>query len=128
MDTRGACVVHETRPDTFFATAGYRADLGPIWTFNPDRLGGIPSTFRWAMTQGCADPMEAFYRAADLVGGIANHGEMPLVVGEGPRRPRRRRPRRRAALRRGRHRRPGARRGPPGRHARRADMTAVSEF
>ena len=76
MDTRGACVVHETRPDTFFATAGHRADLGPIWTFNPDRLGGIPSTFRWAMTQGCADPMEAFYRAADLVGAVANHGEM----------------------------------------------------
>ena len=76
MDTRGACVVHETRPDTFFATAGHRAGLGPIWTFNPDRLGGIPSTFRWAMTQGCADPMEAFYRAADLVGAVANHGEM----------------------------------------------------
>ena len=56
MDARGACVVHETRPDTFFATAGHRARLGPIWTFNPDRLGGIPSTFRWAMTAGLRRP------------------------------------------------------------------------
>lgn len=76
MDARGAVVVHETRPDTYFATAGHRARLGPIETFNPDLLGGIPSTFRWAMTQGCDDPREAFYRAADLVGAVANHGEM----------------------------------------------------
>ena len=76
MDHRGAAVVHETRPDTFFATAGHRALLGPIQTFNPDLLGGIPSTFKWAMTAGCADPMEAFYRAAGLVGAVANHGEM----------------------------------------------------
>ena len=76
MDHRGACLVHETRPDTFFATAGYRAMLGPVQTFNPDLLGGIPSTFKWAMTAGCDDPAEAFYRAADLVGAVADHGEM----------------------------------------------------
>ncbi len=77
MDHQGACVVHETRPDTFFATAGHRARDGrPIWTFNPDLLGNIPSTFRWAMTAGCDDPREAFYRAANLVGAVANHGEM----------------------------------------------------
>jgi Type IV secretory system Conjugative DNA transfer len=76
MEHRGACIVHETRPDTFFATAGHRARLGPVQTFNPDLLGDIPSTFRWAMTAGCDDPREAFYRAADLVGAVANHGEM----------------------------------------------------
>ena len=76
MDHRGACVVHETRPDTFHATAGHRAALGPIQTFNPDGLGNIPSTFRWAMTAGCDDPAEALYRAADLVGAVAQHGEM----------------------------------------------------
>ena len=76
MDHRGACVVHETRPDTFYATAGHRATLGQVQTFNPDRLGDIPSTLRWAMTAGCADPAEALYRAADLVGAVADHGEM----------------------------------------------------
>ena len=76
MDHQGACLVHETRPDTYFATAGHRNLLGPIETFNPDNLGGIPSTFKWAMTAGCADPAEAFYRAADLVGAVADHGEM----------------------------------------------------
>ena len=76
MEHRGACVLHETRPDTFHATAGHRATLGRIDTFNPDGLGNIPSTFRWAMTVGCGDPAEALYRAADLVGATAQHGEM----------------------------------------------------
>ena len=64
------------RPDLYFGTAGHRKDTGPVQTFNPDDIGGIPSTFRWAMTAGCEDPAEAFYRAADLVGAVANVGEM----------------------------------------------------
>jgi type IV secretion system protein VirD4 len=77
MGHPGAAAVHETRPDTFYATAGHRARDGrPVEVWNPDRLGGIPSTFRWAMTAGCADPAEALYRAADLVGAVTGTGDM----------------------------------------------------
>ena len=76
IDHPGPAVVHETRPDQFWGTAGYRARRGPVQTFNPDNLGGIPSTFGWAMTAGCDDPAEALYRAANLVGAVADTGEM----------------------------------------------------
>jgi type IV secretion system protein VirD4 len=76
IDWPGPALIHETRPDLFRGTAGYRGDLGPLQIFNPDRTGGIPSTFRWAMTSGCGDPAEALYRAADLVGAVADTGEM----------------------------------------------------
>ena len=76
IDHPGPAVVHETRPDQYWGTAGYRYRTGPVQTFNPDNLGGIPSTFRWAMTAGCDDPAEALYRAADLVGAVADTGEM----------------------------------------------------
>jgi type IV secretion system protein VirD4 len=73
---RGPALIHETRPNMYQGTAGWRAQLGPIQIFNPDGTGGIPSTFRWAMTSGCADPTEALYRASDLVGAVADTGEM----------------------------------------------------
>lgn len=73
---RGPVLAHETRPDLYRGTAGYRAQYGPLQVFNPDRTGGIPSTFRWAMTSGCDDPAEALYRASDLVGAVAGQGEM----------------------------------------------------
>jgi type IV secretion system protein VirD4 len=77
IDHPGPALAHEAmRPDLYFGTAGYRKNTGPIQTFNPDGIGNIPSTFRWAMTAGCEDPAEAIYRAADLVGAVADVGEM----------------------------------------------------
>ena len=76
IDHPGPALVHETmRPSLYRGTARYRKDR-PIQTFNPDAIGKIPSTFRWAMTAGCEDPAEAIYRAADLVGAVADVGEM----------------------------------------------------
>jgi type IV secretion system protein VirD4 len=76
IDHPGPALVHEAmRPDLYFGTAGYRKDR-PVQVFNPDGIGRIPSTFRWAMTAGCDDPAEAIYRAADLVGAVADVGEM----------------------------------------------------
>jgi type IV secretion system protein VirD4 len=77
IDHSGPALAHEAmRPDLYFGTAGYRKNNGPIQTFNPDGIGDILSTFRWAMTAGCEDPAEAIYRAADLVGAVADVGEM----------------------------------------------------
>ena len=80
IDHPGAALVTESRPDIYMATAGYRARLGPIAVFNPEHVSGIPSTFRWGMTIGCEDPAEAIRRAANLVGAIANTGEMAWWV------------------------------------------------
>ena len=80
IDHPGAVLVTESRPDIYTATAGYRARLGPIEVFNPEDVSGIPSTFRWGMTIGCEDPAEAIRRATDLVGAIANVGEMAWWV------------------------------------------------
>jgi type IV secretion system protein VirD4 len=80
IDHPGAALVTESRPDIYAATAGYRARLGPIEVFNPEHVSGIPSTFTWGMTIGCEDPAEAIRRAADLVGAIANVGEMAWWV------------------------------------------------
>ena len=80
IDHPGAALVTESRPDIYTATAGYRARLGPIEVFNPENVSGIPSTFTWGMTIGCEDPAEAIRRAADLVGAVANTGEMAWWV------------------------------------------------
>ena len=80
IDHPGAALVTESRPDIYTATAGYRARLGPVEVFNPENVSGIPSTFTWGMTIGCEDPAEAIRRAADLVGAIANTGEMAWWV------------------------------------------------
>jgi type IV secretion system protein VirD4 len=76
----GPCLVTESRPDILSATAGYRARLGPVEVFNPEGVSGIPSTFGWGMTIGCEDPSEAIRRAGDLVGAVANTGEMAWWV------------------------------------------------
>ena len=79
IDWPGAAVVHESRPGLLAATAGYRARLGAVPGVNPAGAGGVPSTFRWALTVGCEDPAEASYRASDLVGAVAE-GEMAWWV------------------------------------------------
>jgi hypothetical protein len=80
IDHPGAALVTESRPDIYTATVAYRARLGPVEVFNPENVSGIPSTFRWGMTTGCQDPAEAIRRATDLVGAVANVGEMAWWV------------------------------------------------
>ncbi len=80
IDHPGPALVTESRPDIFCATAGWRARLGPLEVFNPQGVAGIPSTFGWGITLGCEDPAEALLRAADLVGAVADTGEMQWWV------------------------------------------------
>jgi type IV secretion system protein VirD4 len=71
----GPALVAESRSDMYSLTAGHRCRLGPIEVFNPRNVSGIPSTFRWNITTGCADPAEALLRADGLVGDVAT-GDM----------------------------------------------------
>jgi hypothetical protein len=72
----GPALVTESRPDIYTATAGFRHRRGPVEMFNPELVAGLPSTFRWAITDGCDNPGEAYRRASDLVGAVADTGEM----------------------------------------------------
>ena len=71
----GPALVAESRSDMYSLTAGHRYRLGPVEVFNPRGVSGIPSTFRWNITAGCADPTEALLRADGLVGDVAT-GDM----------------------------------------------------
>ena len=71
----GPALVAESRSDMHALTAGHRSRLGPLEVFNPRGVSGIPSTFRWNITAGCADPTEALLRADGLVGDVAT-GDM----------------------------------------------------
>jgi type IV secretion system protein VirD4 len=68
LDHPGPVVCTSTRDDLFTNTAGERARLGPVETFNPLGIGGIPSTFAWDIIDGCEDPATAIRRAQDLTG------------------------------------------------------------
>jgi type IV secretion system protein VirD4 len=71
----GPALVAESRSDMYSLTAGHRHRRGPIEVFNPRGVSGIPSTFRWNITAGCADPTEALLRADGLIGDVAT-GDM----------------------------------------------------
>jgi type IV secretion system protein VirD4 len=68
FDHPGAGLSITTRADVYTLTAGQRARLGPVHVWNPENVGGIPSSFRWDLVSGCEDPAVAFRRATALVG------------------------------------------------------------
>jgi hypothetical protein len=68
IDHPGPVVSTSTRADLFENTAGLRARRGPVHTFNPLGIGGVPSTFGWNPVAGCEDPATAIRRAQDFTG------------------------------------------------------------
>jgi type IV secretory pathway TraG/TraD family ATPase VirD4 len=59
----GAVFTTTTREDLFANTSGIRSQLGPVAVFNPQRIGHVPSTFRWNPVRGCRDEAVAIRRA-----------------------------------------------------------------
>jgi type IV secretion system protein VirD4 len=60
----GPVVSTTTKHDVFELTSGVRAARsGPVYTFNPQRIGGVPSSFGWNPVRGCAVPATAMRRA-----------------------------------------------------------------
>jgi type IV secretion system protein VirD4 len=76
LSHRGACVSFTTRADLYELTAGTRAQLGPLYVFNPYGVAGIPSTFRPDIIAGCLSAEVAVRRAAALIGETSMMGEM----------------------------------------------------
>ena len=63
-----------TKHDVFVLTSGIRAERGPVQVFNPQGVGGVPSTFRWNPLEGCEVPAVAIRRADAFAGAVSQKG------------------------------------------------------
>jgi type IV secretion system protein VirD4 len=68
LQAPGAVVSTSSKPDMYGLTSGVRSQRGPIFVFNPQGLGGVPSNVRWNPIVGC-DRQATAIRIAD---GFAN--------------------------------------------------------
>jgi len=70
----GPVVSTTTKHDVFELTSGVRSRLGPVEVFNPQGIGGVPSTFCWDPVLGCADPSVAIRRADSFASAVSMTG------------------------------------------------------
>src|SRR6266536_3593003 len=70
----GPVVSTTTKADVFALTSGIRSLAGPVLVFNPQSIGGVPSTFRWNPVDGCADEAVAIRRADGFANAISMSG------------------------------------------------------
>jgi type IV secretion system protein VirD4 len=70
----GPVIATTTKPDIYTLTSAVRAELGPVHVFNPQHIGGVPSTFRWSPVDGCQDPATAIRRADAFAFAVARKG------------------------------------------------------
>ena len=74
----GPALATSTRPDLHNITAAARARRGPISVWNPQGVGGLPSTFAWSILDACRDLVMARRIAGWLAGAI-----LPASSGKG---------------------------------------------
>jgi Type IV secretory pathway, VirD4 components len=67
IDAVGAVIITSTRLDLLKQTGPLRALRGPVFVFNPVGLGLQKSTITFDPLTGCADPVTAHERAADML-------------------------------------------------------------
>ena len=70
----GPVIATSTKPDVYALTSPVRAGLGPVHVFNPQRIGGVASTFCWDPVQGCQDPAVAIRRADAFAFAVSQKG------------------------------------------------------
>jgi type IV secretion system protein VirD4 len=59
----GPVIATTTKPDVYALTSAVRAEIGAVHVFNPQYIGGVPSSFCWSPVDGCEDPAAAIRRA-----------------------------------------------------------------
>jgi type IV secretory pathway TraG/TraD family ATPase VirD4 len=70
----GPVLATTTKADVYGLTAAVRARRGPVHVFNPQHIGGVPSTFRWSPVDGCGDPATAVRRADAFAFAVSQQG------------------------------------------------------
>ncbi|HUZ53494.1 MAG TPA: TraM recognition domain-containing protein, partial [Streptosporangiaceae bacterium] len=84
IDHPGAVVTTTTRTDLLRNTGPLRATRGTLHVFNPEGIGGYPSTFRWNPLLGCDQPAVALQRASAFTAATESRGlqDMAFWVGK----------------------------------------------
>ena len=70
----GPVIATTTKPDIYALTAAVRSRLGGVHVFNPQDIGGVPSTFSWSPVEGCEDPATAIRRADAFAFAVSQKG------------------------------------------------------
>jgi type IV secretory pathway TraG/TraD family ATPase VirD4 len=70
----GPVLATTTKPDLHNLTSAVRSFLGPVHVFNPQHIGGVPSTFCWDPIDGCEDPATAIRRADAFAFAVSQKG------------------------------------------------------
>ena len=70
----GPVIATTTKPDIYTLTSAVRSFLGPVHVFNPQHIGGVPSTFCWDPIDGCEDPATAIRRADAFAFAVSQKG------------------------------------------------------
>lgn len=70
----GPAMTTSSKPDLYALTAGVRSERGPVWVFNPQGIGGIPSNVRWSPLTGCHVPATAIRRGMAFVAAVSTEG------------------------------------------------------
>ena len=70
----GPVIATTTKPDIYALTSAVRAYRGPVHVFNPQHIGGVPSTFCWSPVDGCQDPATAIRRADAFAFAVSQKG------------------------------------------------------
>ena len=70
----GPVIATTTKADVFALTAAVRSRRGPVHVFNPQYIGGVPSTFAWSPVAGCEDPATAVRRADAFAYSVSQEG------------------------------------------------------
>jgi type IV secretion system protein VirD4 len=84
IDHPGAAMTTSTRTDLYENTAALRGRHGVLHVFNPEGIGGLPSTFRWNPVQGCEQAAVALQRAASFTAATESRGlqDMAFWIGK----------------------------------------------
>ena len=70
----GPVIATTTKPDVYKLTAAVRAGLGGVHVFNPQDIGGVPSSFSWSPVEGCEGPATAIRRADAFAFSVSQKG------------------------------------------------------
>jgi type IV secretory pathway TraG/TraD family ATPase VirD4 len=70
----GPVIATTTKADVHALTAAVRSRRGPVHVFNPQYIGGVPSTFAWSPVAGCEDPATAVRRADAFAFAVSQEG------------------------------------------------------
>jgi type IV secretory pathway TraG/TraD family ATPase VirD4 len=70
----GPVIATTTKADVYELTFAVRAGLGGVDVFNPQGIGGVPSTFSWSPVEGCEDPATAIRRADAFAFSVSQKG------------------------------------------------------